>query len=29
VRRTALELRLEALAATLEARFALNEETVP
>lgn len=29
VRRAALELRLEALAATLEARFALGEETVP
>lgn len=29
VRRAALELRLEALAATLEARFALNEESIP
>ena len=29
VRRAALELRLEALAATLEARFALGEETIP
>lgn len=29
VRRTALELRLEALAATLEARLALGEETIP
>jgi outer membrane protein TolC len=29
VRRTALELRLEALLATIEARFALGEETLP
>lgn len=29
VRRTALELRLEALAAALEARFALGEESIP
>jgi cobalt-zinc-cadmium efflux system outer membrane protein len=29
VQRAALELRLEALAATIEARFALGEETIP
>jgi cobalt-zinc-cadmium efflux system outer membrane protein len=29
VRRAALELRLEALAATIEARFALGEDTLP
>lgn len=29
VRRTALELRLEALAAVLDARFAIGEETIP
>lgn len=29
VRRAVLELRLEALAATIEARFALGEETIP
>jgi cobalt-zinc-cadmium efflux system outer membrane protein len=29
VRRTALELRLEALVAALEARFAIGEETIP
>ncbi len=29
VRRTALELRLEALIATVEARFAIGEETLP
>ena len=29
VRRAALELRLDALAATLEARFAMGEEMLP
>jgi cobalt-zinc-cadmium efflux system outer membrane protein len=29
VRRTELEVRLDALAATLEARFAIGEETLP
>jgi outer membrane protein TolC len=29
VRRVAIELRLDALLTTLEARFALGEETIP